>query len=336
VWKLALVIYFFVLIVVSVYILIYIWNPVEGSLRRLNIENVTTNSPLKNETITTVINDTAIKTQVTTTTSLEGNTTKRFENTSVMPITGRWFNTDPDSLFTNREIRLIILTSIFAILGSSAHGIASVTTWIGQNKLERSWAAWYFVRPPIAIAIAIMIYLTFRAGFVTGGASVVSDFGVAAIGALVGLLTDEATTKLRDIFDTLFGIKKPDEEKGDVGGRARGAKITLEPNKTEVKVNDMLDLKTRVVKSDGRAADKVKVHLSILKNNIAEFVDVPPPAAKDVIDKETDAKGTITIKVKGVGAGETPITATAGVEEEIKEKINTTSTADILIVKVAA
>ncbi len=336
IWKLTLVIYFFALIGVSVYILLYIWNPVEGSLRTLKIQNTTTTSPDKSETRTTIVNDTAIKEQVIIVTkSKEDNTTERRENTSVMPITGRWLSTDPESLFTNRETRLLILTSIFAILGSSAHGIASVTTWIGQNKLERSWTAWYFVRPPIAVAIAIVVYLAFRAGFVTsgGGASVVSDFGVAAIGALVGLLTDEATTKLRDIFDTLFGIRKPEEEKGDIGARARGAKITLEPNKTEVKVGDTLDLNARVFKSDGRPADKVKVHLVILKNN-AEFIDTPPPPAKDAVDKETDPKGVANIKVKGLNAGETPVTATATVEEEIKGKIQTTSVADIFIVKV--
>ena len=337
-WKLTLVIYFFVLIGVSVYVLLYIWNPVEGSLRTLKIQNTTTTSPDKSDTRTTIVNDTAIKKQeIIITKSKEGNTTERKENTSVMPITGRWLSTDPESLFTNREIRLIILTSIFAVLGSSAHGIASVTTWIGQNKLERSWTAWYFVRPPIAVAIAIIVYLAFRAGFVTTGegASVVSDFGVAAIGALVGLLTDEATTKLRDIFDTLFGIRKPEEEKGDVAARVRGAKITLEPNKTEVKVGDILDLNAKVFKSDGRLADKVKVHLAILKNAIAEFVDTLPPPAKDAVDKETDPKGVATIKVKGLSAGETPVTGTATVEEEIKGKIQTTSVADIFIVKVA-
>jgi hypothetical protein len=335
-WKATLVIYFFALIVASVYILIYIWNPVEDSLHRLKIQNTTTTGPFKNETITTTVNDTAIKTQVIILTKLkEDNSTIRYENTSVMPITGRWLNTDPESLFVNREVRLLLLTSIFAILGSSAHGIASVTTWIGQNKLERSWAAWYFVRPPIAVAIAIMVYLAFRAGFVTGGASAISDFGVAAIGALVGLLTDEATTKLRDIFDTLFGIRKPDEEKGDVGARGRGAKIILEPNKTEVKVGETLNLNVKVFKSDGSPANKVEVHLSILKSNIAEFVELPAPP-RDKIDKETDLKGAAITKINGLTAGETPITATAAVEEAIKGKIQTNSAADIFILKVAA
>jgi hypothetical protein len=251
-----------------------------------------------------------------------------------MPINGRWLNADPDILFTNRETRLLILTSIFAILGSSSHGIASVTTWIGQNKLERSWAAWYFARPPIAVAIAIIIYLAFRAGFVSGGATAVSDFGVAVIGALVGLLTDEATIKLRDIFDALFGIRKPDEERGDVATRIRGPKITLEPNKTEVKVGDSLDLNAKVVKSNGNAAYRVKVHFSILKNNFAEFTDVAPSAPRDAADKETDANGIVTIKVKGVSQGESPVTATATVDEEVKGNIQMTSVGDIVIIKI--
>ena len=33
--------------------------------------------------------------------------------------------------------------------------------------------------------------------------------------ALTGLMTDELTKKLRDVVDPLFGIDKPDAEKGE-------------------------------------------------------------------------------------------------------------------------
>jgi hypothetical protein len=48
------------------------------------------------------------------------------------------------------------------------------------------------------------------------------------------------------------------------------------------------------------------------------------PAAKDVVaDKETDAKGIASTKVKVMNAGEIPVTATT-LEEEIKGNIHTT------------
>jgi hypothetical protein len=77
----------------------------------------------------------------------------------------------------------------------------------------------------IGAALAVIVYLTFRAGLVTGGPSNVSDFGVAAISALVGLLTEQTTKKLRDIFDTLFGTEKPEKDKGEA--RAKAASINL-------------------------------------------------------------------------------------------------------------
>jgi hypothetical protein len=39
-----------------------------------------------------------------------------------------------------------------------------------------------------------------------GNISVISEYGVAAIAALVGLMTDEIILRFRDIFRTLFGI----------------------------------------------------------------------------------------------------------------------------------
>jgi hypothetical protein len=43
----------------------------------------------------------------------------------------------------------------------------------------------------------------------------INDLGVAAISSLVGLMTDEMTKKLRDIFDSLFGIAKPEAEEDE-------------------------------------------------------------------------------------------------------------------------
>jgi hypothetical protein len=62
--------------------------------------------------------------------------------------------------------------------------------------------------------MAVITYLILRAGFISGSPTTINDFGVAGISALVGLMTDEITRKLRDVFDTLFGIAKPKGEKG--------------------------------------------------------------------------------------------------------------------------
>lgn len=64
---------FFALIVVSIYVLIYIWNPVENTLHTSRIQNHTKSSPGKTETVTTIENDTVVKLQHITTINSSNN-----------------------------------------------------------------------------------------------------------------------------------------------------------------------------------------------------------------------------------------------------------------------
>jgi len=149
-----------------------------------------------------------------------GDKEMRNETIWVRPLSVQAFNTDLEIVFTNPEIRLVIFSIFFGVIGASVHGIGSLTAWISTRKLESGWGIWYLTRPPIGAALAIITYLILRAGFVTGGPTAISDFGVAALSALVGLMTDEMSSKLRDIFDTLFGIKNPKlkEERAQLKG----------------------------------------------------------------------------------------------------------------------
>jgi len=104
---------------------------------------------------------------------------------------------------------------MFGVLGGSTHAIASLTAWISMDKLNKGWGWWYFSRPFIGAAMAVITYLVLRAGFISGSPTAINDFGVAGFSALVGLMTDEITRKLRDVFDSLFGIAKSKGEKGD-------------------------------------------------------------------------------------------------------------------------
>jgi hypothetical protein len=65
------------------------------------------------------------------------------------------------------------------------------------------------------MAVGLVTYVTLRAGLFNfsdlggnvGSISLISDFGVAAISALVGLMTDEIILRLKDAFRVLFGIE---------------------------------------------------------------------------------------------------------------------------------
>ena len=220
--RLGLVVYFSTIIIGSLFILVFIWNPVQGSLNAIKSEKRMMNGPDGSNITTTIIkNSSSSSENRNITSSIKiGDKEMRNETIWVRPLSVQAFNTDLEIVFTNPEIRLVMFSIFFGVIGASVHGIGSLTAWISTRKLESGWGIWYLTRPPIGAALAIITYLILRAGFVTGGPTAISDFGVAALSALVGLMTDEMSSKLRDIFDTLFGIKNPKlkEERAQLKG----------------------------------------------------------------------------------------------------------------------
>ena len=115
---------------------------------------------------------------------------------------------------------LLLLVALMGFLGNMIHIATSFTTFVGNGTFLRSWVLWYFVRPFTAAAMAIIIYFIIRAGFLSygTGASGVSLYGILSLAALAGLFTDNATLKLKEVFDVIFKVK--DERTGKLEGDA--------------------------------------------------------------------------------------------------------------------
>ena len=111
------------------------------------------------------------------------------------------------------EVRLLILVIIAGALGSYVHLATSFSDFVGNRQLKASWFWWYFLRPFIGIALAVIVYFTIRGGLVAGGtgAGGINPFGVAAVGALSGMFSRQAADKLREVFESLFSMRKPAE-----------------------------------------------------------------------------------------------------------------------------
>lgn len=101
---------------------------------------------------------------------------------------------------------ILLLVAIAGFLGNMIHIASSFTNFIGAGKFKRSWMMWYWVKPFTAAALAVGVYIIFRAGFLNSAeASVnVNLYGVVAIALLAGLFTDMATQKLKEIFGVVF------------------------------------------------------------------------------------------------------------------------------------
>ncbi len=109
------------------------------------------------------------------------------------------------------------LIAIFGgMLGGAAHGLSSLMNFRGNRRLFRSWSLWYFGLPILGGMMSIIFFMVLQAGLIANAAlsQTVNPYGVAALSALVGLFTDEATRKLAEVFKTLFATKEKDNREG--------------------------------------------------------------------------------------------------------------------------
>lgn len=138
----------------------------------------------------------------------------------------------------DNEIRILLVVLLSGALGSMIHALKSFIAYTGAGSFKRSWIWWYILRAPLGGALALVFYLAIRGGLLAKGAAgtEVSVFGIGAIASLVGLFTEQATNKLKEVFDTLFSTSKSAEGPDQlIQPRNVGPKITgLSPERLEV------------------------------------------------------------------------------------------------------
>lgn len=96
--------------------------------------------------------------------------------------------------------------------------MASLVQHKTNSDLGARWKDWYYSRIPLAIGLALLVYILVRAGLISmsnvtlgNDPTHISVFAVAAVSAIVGMFTDEATKRLGKVVDALFGVE---EQKG--------------------------------------------------------------------------------------------------------------------------
>lgn len=286
IWKIPLIIYFIAVIASSIAAIISLWNPVEAPIISApnNIPASSNNTPNSDDT------------QLTVTIPTEG-------------------DQDVDDWRTNREKNLIIVNTLFGILGGSTYGLASITTWIGNNKYEKSWTLWYVSRPIIGGALALVFYFLLRAGLVGGFPINVGDFGFAAISIIIGLLTTTAMKKLRDVFDVLFGIAKRKDEMGDEPTPAANASLKLGASTTKIKAGEELELRATASNIDGTYAQGSS-NFKIQNTTIAIFTSQNVDAGIEDNIAVNFQNGIATARLKGVSKGKTDVIAASKIDEK--------------------
>lgn len=105
------------------------------------------------------------------------------------------------------DTRLFLIAAASGALGACVHLATSFADYAGNERLTSNWAWWYIFRPFIGMALAEIVYLAIRGGFFnasSGAPDAMNPYGVAAITALTGLFSRQATDKLREVFETVF------------------------------------------------------------------------------------------------------------------------------------
>ncbi len=114
---------------------------------------------------------------------------------------------------------LFVLIAVMGALGALIHALSSFTTYVGNREFRNSWIWWYFFKPFLGALVAVVVFLVYRGGFGPAdlGLSTANCFGISALAVLVGLFAEQATIKLKDIFESIF-TPRQDPRRDKSGG----------------------------------------------------------------------------------------------------------------------
>jgi hypothetical protein len=114
------------------------------------------------------------------------------------------------------EARWIVLVAVSGALGAYVHMAHSFVTYVGLEKVKKSWLWWYAMRPFIGMALALAFFLVYGAstnsiGSISTGTA--SPGGILAIAVVVGMFSKQAIDKLAEVFDMLLKSDTGDKMK---------------------------------------------------------------------------------------------------------------------------
>ena len=110
-----------------------------------------------------------------------------------------------------RDQQLFVVVALAGVVGAMLDSLRSLSTYIGERYLFRSWIRYYLRLPFVGGILATIVYVVLRAGLLPGaGSSSQPDpYSIAAIGALVGLFSAQAAEKVKAVLETVIPKVEP-------------------------------------------------------------------------------------------------------------------------------
>lgn len=126
------------------------------------------------------------------------------------------------------EERLFLIVLFAGALGGLVHMLRSFSWYLGNRKLVTSWMARYFTIPVVGAAMAVMFYLVIRGGFTPSDSNFdrTNPFGFAAMAVLVGMFSEQAAERLKEVAEMLFAKVKPGRDHAPPDAESDGTPAT--------------------------------------------------------------------------------------------------------------
>ena len=134
------------------------------------------------------------------------------------------------------EHLIFVVVAAAGVLGGLMHSMRSFAWYSGNGFLKWRWLPYFALMPVVGGATATVVYLVIRGGFFGGSASSqdVNPYSFAAVGALVGLFTEEALEMLKKIATQVFSEAPQGADSIPAQGGASAAQSILTPTSASI------------------------------------------------------------------------------------------------------
>jgi hypothetical protein len=111
----------------------------------------------------------------------------------------------------SEEVRLILIVAMAGALGGMVASLRSLYWYVGNRELVWSWMLMYVLRPFVGATLSLVFYFVIRGGLFSPQAKIAdtSPFGFAGLSALVGIFSEQAVLKLKEVAETLLSKPSP-------------------------------------------------------------------------------------------------------------------------------
>ena len=107
------------------------------------------------------------------------------------------------------ETDLFLLVIFAGALGGALHGLRSLCWYAGLRSLLKSWTLMYVLLPFTGATMAVIFFMIIRAGLLPLQTTKNVSAGIIAVAILVGLFSQQAAVKLKDIADAFLAKPAP-------------------------------------------------------------------------------------------------------------------------------